>query len=216
MGNVMSIMSAFTTQQAATLAKVSERQLGYWETTRVFKPQYVDVAIPGPFKKLYSFRDLVNLRVLGLLRNTHDVSLDELRKASDYLHAFSDAPWADLGLRLHGNHVAFRDPRSGEWVTAAPLGQRVMPLDLEGINRASECDVRESLARSPADYGNITRSRNVMSNAWILAGTRIPVEAVRSLRIAGASEDDVLAQYPSLVPDDIRAADQFDAAMRIA
>jgi DNA-binding transcriptional MerR regulator len=166
----MTTIKAFTTQQVTGLAKISERQLRYWEETDVFSPTFVDAVMPGPYRKIYSFRDLVTLRTLGLLRNQHGVVLDELRRTSGYLRAHPGSSWPALGLRLHGHHVAFRDPESGEWVSAEPLGQRVLPLDLDEIVRESERAAQGLFSRSPEDVGKVTRNRNVMSNAPRVCG----------------------------------------------
>jgi uncharacterized protein (DUF433 family) len=40
----------------------------------------------------------------------------------------------------------------------------------------------------------------------VIAGTRIPIAAIRSFADAGYSADEILAQYPSLTADDVEAA----------
>lgn len=195
---------AFTAQQIARLARVTERQLRYWEQTRAFRPTYIEQHDRGPFRRIYSFQDLVSLRTIARLRGL--VSLDELRRVGAYLHQYSDQPWSGLAVRVYGNHLAFRDPRSGAWMSGEPLGQLVLTLELEDVSAESEGDVHQAMTRSPEDYGRITRNRNIMSNVWVFAGTRIPVEAVTSLRQSGMSAEEILAQYPSLVPADIEAA----------
>jgi uncharacterized protein (DUF433 family) len=49
-----------------------------------------------------------------------------------------------------------------------------------------------------------------MSNAWVIAGTRIPTSAVFSFSSDGYSETEIIRQYPTLTPEDVRAAIQFE------
>lgn len=198
------LFMVFTAQQMARLAGISTRKLRYWEQTRVFRPAYVEKRERGPFRRIYSFADLVSLRALARLREY--VPLDELRRVGEYLHTFGNHPWSGLAVRVYGKHLAFRDPRTGQWMSGERLGQLVFTLEVADIGRESELEARRAMVRSADDHGTITRNRNVMSNAWVIAGTRIPVEAVTSLHLAGMSVAEILAQYPSLVPADIDAA----------
>lgn len=202
----MSVLMAFTAQQLARLSRISERRIRYWEKTGVFRPDYIEKRERGPFRKIYSFRDLVSLRTLGLLRDRFDIQLDELRQASAYLHEHTEAPWSKLALRVYGSHLAFRDPNTNEWMTAAPVGQLLLTLEMSEVSRESETEARRSMERLPDHYGKIARNRNVMSNAWVVSGTRIPVEAILSLKDDGLSTEEIIEQYPSLVAADIEAA----------
>jgi uncharacterized protein (DUF433 family) len=190
--------------------------LRYWEDTGAFRPEYVRIRETGPFRKIYSFRDLVTLRTLAALRTKHDVGLDELRRASKYLSDYSDAPWTQLKIRLLGKKVVFLDPRTGEWSRADGSGQLVMTIDLGRVSQESEAAARKLMQREPADYGRVTRNRYVMSNAWVFAGTRIPLEAVTDLHGAGMSVEAILAEYPTLRPQDIDAALAFVPPVKAA
>lgn len=200
---------AFTAQQMARLSNISDRMLRYWEQTNVFRPTYVEQRQHGPFRRIYSFQDLVSLRTLSMLRRHHDLHLRELRKASEYLQKHSDSPWSELSLRIQGNHLVFRNPDTNQWSTADAAGQLVLTVDLERIRRECEDDARKLMRRSADHYGKLSRNRNVMSNAWVFSGTRIPVAAVVGLRNAGMPDRDILNQYPSLDLADIPAAIAF-------
>jgi uncharacterized protein (DUF433 family) len=52
---------------------------------------------------------------------------------------------------------------------------------------------------------------DVMLGKPVIRGTRIPVELVLRRLSEGASEDDLLASYPNLAREDIRAAVAFAA-----
>lgn len=203
----MSVLMAFTRQQIASLSGISTRMLQYWEQTGVFKASYIQDTPRVPFGKIYSFRDLVSLRTLALLRKKYTVPLSELRATTEYLGRHKESPWTDLAIRLYGNHLAFKDPASQGWLT--PQGNvyhYAFEIFLDEVSKDSERDARRAMQRGPEHRGQITRNRNVMSNEWVISGTRIPVAAVVSLEATGMSHHEIIAQYPSLVAEDIDAA----------
>jgi len=212
----MPILMAFTAQQAARLANISVRKLRYWEQTDVFRPEYLERRERGPFRRIYTFRDLVSLRTLALLRAQRKLPLPELRRATEYLQRFSASPWTDLGLRIYGKQLAFRNPNTGQWETADARGQLVLTIDMEDVSRESEREARVLMQRMPEHFGRIVRNRYVMSNAWVFSGTRIPIEAVLGLHAAGYSAAAILAQYPTLDGLDIHAALAFDPPAQAA
>ena len=79
------VVSAFTEDQAARLAKISLNQLRYWDRTGFFKPSLGDDDRKLSFSRVYSFDDVVGMKTLGLLRNVHNVSLQHLRLVRDRL-----------------------------------------------------------------------------------------------------------------------------------
>jgi uncharacterized protein (DUF433 family) len=205
-------MLAFTAEQVSRLTTLSLRQLGHWDRTGFFSPEYSDESDHGPYSSVYSFRDLVGLRTLALLRES--VSLQELRKVGDWLHAHYEAPWSTLTFYIIGRHVAFDDPEQGTRVSGEPLGQLVIPVPLEPI----AADMRQRAAqlreRDPKDIGHITRSRGIMHNAPVLAGTRIPTSAIWDFHEAGYGSDEILRQYPRLQDADVDAALTYEREHR--
>lgn len=62
------------------------------------------------------------------------------------------------------------------------------------------------------DAARITADPAVMAGAPVIRGTRITVSAVLGQLAAGSTVDELLADYPSLVRDDVFAALAFAAA----
>jgi DNA-binding transcriptional MerR regulator len=62
---------------------ISYRQLDYWARTKLVRPSVRDAGGSGT-QRLYSFRDLVQLKVIKKLLDA-GVSLQRIRKAVDYL-----------------------------------------------------------------------------------------------------------------------------------
>lgn len=204
------VMMAFTADQVARLSGISRGRLRYWEQTGTFEPTYVERHESGPYRRIYSFQDLVNLRAMARLRLYYGVELQELRNVTAYLRDHVDTPWSELAVRVYGKHLVFRNPASGQWMSADPMGQLTFELAFVDVRNESERDARRLLRRSKDRHGDITRHRNVMSNQWVFAGTRIPVDAVLGFHHAGYSRDQILAEYPSLANKDIDAALAFE------
>lgn len=212
----MTTIMAFTAQQTAKLSGISERMLKYWEDTNVFSPEYIAKRASGPFRRIYSFKDLVNLRTLAILRRKDGIKLSELRSASEYLREFSNSPWTELAIRVFGERLVFRNPKSGEWMRADGSGQLVMVIELEEVRRESEQAAKDLMHRGPEHFGEFTRNRYVMSNAWVFSGTRIPVTSILDLFDAHYSDNDVLDLYPTLTTTDLNAARDFTPPAKAA
>lgn len=52
----------------------------------------------------------------------------------------------------------------------------------------------------------ITLNPRIMAGKPVIAGTRIPVELIVRMVAQGIPEQEILAEYPRLQPEDIRAA----------
>ena len=51
----------------------------------------------------------------------------------------------------------------------------------------------------------ITKDKNVLGGRPAVKGTRLPVAQILQLMAAGSSEDSILAGYPQLCAEDVRA-----------
>ncbi|MBI1740487.1 MAG: DUF433 domain-containing protein [Acidobacteriales bacterium] len=62
-------------------------------------------------------------------------------------------------------------------------------------------------------FGNrIVRDPQISGGEPVFKGTRVPLRTVLASLAAGDSEEDILADFPSLKPEDLRAAIVFAAA----
>ncbi len=205
---------AYTTEHVSRLTGLSPRVLRYWEEAGVFRASYVDERPRHPYRRLYTFRDVVSLRTLAKLRREHDVALDELRKVGQFLAGHVDAPWSSLRFRLAGRHVVFEDPESGVPIVGRPLRQAVLVFSLEEIARETEKDAARLRERQPLDFGRVSRHRFVNHNSWVVSGTRIPTSAIWNFHEDGYSSEDIIAEYPQLRPEDIAAAIAHEEQLR--
>ncbi|MGN6548624.1 MAG: MerR family transcriptional regulator, partial [Pararhizobium sp.] len=92
------MISAFTEDHVERLTGLTQRQLRHWDRTGFFSPSFAYEDRRKPFSRLYSFRDLVCLKVLDALRNEAKVPLSHLRIVKDKLAHLGNDAWAKTTL----------------------------------------------------------------------------------------------------------------------
>jgi DNA-binding transcriptional MerR regulator len=92
----------FRVPDVCRIVGISYRQLDYWARTGLVTPSIRDARGSGT-QRLYSFQDLVTLRVIKNLIDT-GVSLQRVRKAVDHLKQMG-RPTAGATLFSDGNRV---------------------------------------------------------------------------------------------------------------
>ena len=212
----MTELLAFTAEHVCQLTGLSSRQLRYWDDTAFFKPTLLPGHRRQAFGRIYSFRDVVGLRTIAILRKEHKVPLQELRRVGEWLADKHDAPWARLRFALQGKVVVFVDPDSGIAIEPRGPGQTVMSIALEPIAVAMSEAAARLRKRQSDQLGKIVRNRHVVHNAWVVAGTRIPTEAVWNFHRAGYGAKAIIKEYPRLTAQDVRSAIDFETRRRRA
>lgn len=205
----MTDVQAFTADQASELTGLSRSQLRYWDKTGFFHPG-TRTDETRAYALLYTFRDVVGLRALSTLRNHHRVSLQVLRKIGAWLSERYDTPWSKLRFYVGGKTVVFADPASGKLVPPATQRQTLLEVALEQVAFDVRKAAEELRKRRPDQIGKVVQNRLVVRNAPVLSGTRIPTSAVYSYWEAGASEDDIIREFPRLTHEDVRRAVEFE------
>ncbi|HUW99338.1 MAG: MerR family transcriptional regulator [Phycisphaerae bacterium] len=138
-------MKAFNTKTAGRVTGASQKQLIYWDKTGLVKPSVAGASGRGS-RRLYSFLDLVQIRVAKELRE-RGLSLQKLRKAIHVLKEHPEEvrhPLAELRLITDGKAL-FRltsDPEALEDILKR--GQLVSALAIK-----PQCDyVRQRVAKT--------------------------------------------------------------------
>ncbi len=210
----MATVQAFSAEQVRALTELSERQLRYYDELGFFSLQYVYDDTFGARNRLYSFQDLVGLRTVTILRNKHHVPVQELGKVKDWLKAHHDSPWASLTFWVVDRRVVFEDPMTGHKIAGSPLGHMPLPIDMQRIAQSVRRQVDQWSQRGPDQIGHVSQNRQVVSNAPVLDGTRIPTSAIWAFHKAGYTTTDIIEEYPQLTPEDIQAAIEYEQPRR--
>jgi uncharacterized protein (DUF433 family) len=199
------VVAAYSEEDTSRLTGVSRAQLRYWDRKGFFKPAYGSTGVSG-FTRVFSFKDIVSLRVLDTLRNQFLVK-DKLSRA---LPEIPDGDhWTRVKLYPLNGKVVWVDPKSG---TPEEMlsGQYVVPVVIDLIIADTRDRVIELNKRDVSMQGQIERVRNISRNAPVFAGTRIPVAAIKRYLEAGYAADHIIAEYPDLTIADINAAAAYD------
>jgi uncharacterized protein (DUF433 family)/DNA-binding transcriptional MerR regulator len=197
----MPTILAFTSPQVQRLTGLSARRLTYWEDTGVFRASYVDERPRRAYRRIFSFTDVVSLRTLALL--CREVSLDELRRTGQYLARHSDAPWTRK-FWIQDKRVFFHDPEDPS--TFRDLRGQTSFVDVADVWAAIESETATWKERPSSDIGRVSRHRHVQRNQWVIKGTRIPTAAIWSFHEAGYDNSEIIRQYPTLTPEDVKSA----------
>jgi uncharacterized protein (DUF433 family) len=197
------VIAAYSEDQAARLTDISVGQLRYWDRTDFFHPEFAYEERRAAFSRIYSYLDLVSLKVIARLRN--ETSLQQLRQVKEKLAEIGPDLWRGVELWVQNKKVAYVRPETGE-PEEVVSGQRLLKLPLREITDDLDEELRTITARDKGTVGTIDRSRRVMRNRRVVAGTRIPIDAIRSFHEAGYGIADIIAEYPSLTPLDVEAA----------
>lgn len=213
-GTALGELLAFTADHVCKVTALSKRQLGYWDSTGFFNPAYATENRRRPFSRIYSFRDVVGLRTIAILRKDHRLPLQELRKVGAWLQRHHETPWASLTIYVSGRRVYFDDPRTGLRMEAKPQGRPVLPFAMERVAQQVAIAAERLKKRKPQEVGKVIRNRYVVHNAPVLAGTRIPTSAISNLRDAGYTVRGIIREYPRLKPKDVQAAVKYEERQR--
>ena len=196
----------FSTKMAAFLSGATVSQLNNWAHSSILLPEL------GTHPRRYSFRDVVALRALAVLRS--NVSLQKIRRAlatmeyQNFTEHISEYRFATDGTSVKvwtddGFMDLVANPGQFEFKSLADIyapftnfrGRHVPGL----LEPAEGIEVRpERLGGSPT-----------------VAGTRVPLEMVMELTEGpdGLDADEIGEMYPSVSPQDVRNVISFNAAV---
>lgn len=131
---------------ACAAAGITYRQLDYWARTGLVVPSVRDASGSGT-QRLYSFRDIVVLKVVKRLLNA-GVSLQNIRKAIGTLRQWGEDDLATMTLISDGTTV-YECRSAEEVVDLLQGGQGVFGIAISGAFK----EIQGSLAAIPATSG---------------------------------------------------------------
>ena len=203
--DINSVIAAFSEEQVTRLTGLTKGRLRYWDKTGFFKPSFIEEDARLPYSKFYSFKDVVALRTLELLRVQNSVPLQHLRKVAEKLSHLKDSLWARTDLYVVNRKVAVVNPETGD-AGEVVSGQYLIPIELKKVVRDTGRAIDAMQKRGSDEIGRISHRRSICRNTSVIAGTRIPVRAVQRLHEDGYDVDQIIAEYPDLTPADVQAA----------
>ncbi|MBU1227377.1 MAG: MerR family transcriptional regulator [Actinobacteria bacterium] len=135
-------MDAFTAQQACQLTGCTPHQLRYWDRVDLLRPSIQSTGGRPGKRRLYSFRDLVALRVVKSLLD-NGMSVQRVRRAWDYLRRTGDMErhLSEIRLITDGQSIFRVASDDAELVDALRDGQLAFFVAINEITREVEEDV---------------------------------------------------------------------------
>ena len=135
----------FRGPQACAIVGISYRQLDYWARTGLVRPELKEARGSGT-QRLYSFRDLVHLRVIKNLLDA-GVALPKIRKAIRFIADELGKPLENVTLMSDGKNI-FAATSENEIIDLLRRGQGVFGIALGKVFE----DLRGAIGRlTPAD-----------------------------------------------------------------
>ncbi|MEA2506077.1 MAG: hypothetical protein QOH48_695 [Actinomycetota bacterium] len=127
-------MEGFTAEQACRFTGCTPHQLRYWDRIRLIKPTVQETRGRPGVRRLYSFRDLVSLKVVRSLLDG-GMSLQRVRKAYEYLRKKGDLEdhLSEVRLVTDGQSIFKIAESEGELMDALKEGQMAFFLCLEDV-----------------------------------------------------------------------------------
>jgi DNA-binding transcriptional MerR regulator len=143
-------MEGFTAHQAAKFTECTPRQLRYWDQIGLVQPSVQSTGGRSGVPRLYSFRDLVALRVVKSLLEG-GMSLQRVRRAWDYLNrkAALDQHLSEVKLITDGVSIFKIARRTDEILDALREGQLAFFVAIDEI--ASGVDAKVGQFREDRD-----------------------------------------------------------------
>lgn len=203
--DISNVIAAFSEDQVERITGLNKGRLRYWARTDFFRPSFVEDDPRLAYSRFYSFKDIVALRTLEVLRIQHSVPLQQLRKVAEKLAHLKDELWTKTSLFVVNRRVIFQNPETGK-PQEVVSGQYLLGIKLQKIISDTRNDVTTLNQRSSDSIGKVRKHRSIARNAWSIAGTRITVGSVKRFHEDGYSVNQIIAEYPDLTREDVQAA----------
>ena len=137
-------MEGFTSLQAGRFTGCTGNQLRYWDKIALVKPSVQATGGRPGVRRLYSFRDLVALKVVNSLLEG-GMSLQRVRRAFEYLRGSAGLEEHLSGVKLvtDGQSIFKICRRDGEVIDALREGQMAFFVAIDDIATGVRTNVRQ-------------------------------------------------------------------------
>lgn len=129
------MQQGFTVKQASRLTNCTEHQLRYWDQVGLVPPSVQSTNRRAGKRRLYSFPDLVSLRVVRSLLDS-GMSLQRVRRAWEYLrrHGDIDRHLSEVTLVTDG-YTIFQRGEDDQLLDALRNGQLAFLVEVGKVTR---------------------------------------------------------------------------------
>jgi DNA-binding transcriptional MerR regulator len=140
------VMEGFSAEQASRFTGCTSHQLRYWDRISLVKPSVQSTGGRPGVRRLYSFRDLVALRVIKSLLEG-GMSLQRVRRAIEFLRkkARLDEHLSEVKLITDGKSIFKVARNDGELLDALKEGQMAFFVAIDDIARTVDARVTQYL-----------------------------------------------------------------------
>jgi uncharacterized protein (DUF433 family) len=207
---------AFPVPIASVLTGATIAQLAYW---RKDTPSAAALLVPEGKRSgryLYSWGDVVALRSIVYLRS--EKSLPRIRRAVAVLRALEADEWTHLGrysLISTKRSILVRTPKGQLLDVGEHPGTVLEETLMEDVLEPFETRTGRVVPDLKRPRPHITVDPGVLGGYPVVAGTRVPFDAVAALARDELDADDIAAIYPSVrreaIPDATAFAEQVAA-----
>ncbi len=197
---------AYSTQMAAALSGATTGQIRSWRQDRGAGP-FLRPEIATRPRALYSFRDVFALRAFARLRE--DFSLQSLRRAVNNLRQLGGLEHlSTYSLMADGDSIALYEDDEHSTDLLRKPGQRVV---------ATVADIMEPFTPRPGvvvphllrPKRHVSIDPETQGGQPVIAGTRVPFDAVADLIKDGVTPEEIAGYYPGVTADAARDATAF-------
>jgi DNA-binding transcriptional MerR regulator len=160
-------LEGFTAHQASRFTGCTARQLRYWDQIGLVRPSLQKTGGRPGVPRMYSFRDLVALKVVKSLLDG-GLSLQRVRRAWEFLNkrAGLDRHLAEVKLVTDGKSVFRVVRREGEVLDALREGQMAFFVAIDEVTR----QVSDEVAEFRSDRDQFVRALREASREARLGG----------------------------------------------
>jgi uncharacterized protein (DUF433 family) len=114
-------------------------------------------------------------------------------------------------LYVLNNRVIISDESTGHKRQAGGKQQVLDNIPLRVVVASMRSAVAELNRRGEGEIGKVVQAKFISQNQPVLAGTRIPVAAIKSFARAGYSAARIIKEFPELTSADVRAALAYES-----
>lgn len=129
-------MNSYDSKKVAKVLGVTFRQLQYWDEKGIVKPSVRKASGRGTLR-LYSYEDLVQLKVVKKLRDSN-ISLKKIKRSVDYLKSILPSienPLAEFSFVTDGDTIFVLTNEKDKLIDTLKSGQITWHIPIDNIVR---------------------------------------------------------------------------------